>query len=58
MIPKDQFFQSLVRLNISLTPDHEKKLLELLDADQYSQSQLDFVHFASLVGLHCQPLHV
>ena len=51
MITKDQFFQALARLNIPLSIEYEKKILELLDADHDRQYQINFIHFSELVGL-------
>jgi hypothetical protein len=43
-------------MQIPITPDLERRLLDLLSTSASSTGEIDFVHLTDLVGLSFQPL--
>lgn len=50
-INQDQFLRSLRALQVPITPQHEKQLLDLLHSDAAHSGEIDFLHFSDLVGM-------
>ena len=53
-ISQEQFLRAIHQLQIPLTPQHEKQLLDLLHSNDAQHGDIDFLHFSDLVGISFQ----